>query len=141
MTEFRLSDILTNWLKSRTAFSWTAILKFVGTIWRKISKEMFWSVLGTIPDTSGSSILSTAVIAQKRDTTSLTGLLNCKKKYYTTGMKSWQGLMRVARNNACRNAKKNKTYTIVNQRDKRFGWKYLKKSYKKSRIRSILCYV
>ena len=105
MTEFQLSDIWTNWLKSRIAFSWTAILKFVGTIWRKISKEMFWSVLGTIPDTSGSSILLTAIIAQKWNTTSLTGLLNCKKRYYTTGMRLWQGLMWVARNKAWRNTK------------------------------------
>ena len=73
-------------------------MKFVGTIWRKISKEMFWSASGTILDIFGSGILLMAIIAQKRDTISLTGLLNCKKKYYTTGMKSWQGLMRVARN-------------------------------------------
>ena len=105
MTEFQLSDIWTNWLKSRTAFSWTAILKFVGTIWRKISTEMFWSALGTILDIFGSGILLMAIIAQKRDTTSLIGLLNCKKRYYTTGMKSWQGLMCVARNKAWINTK------------------------------------
>ena len=103
MKEVRLSDILKKRVKSRTVFSWTVILKFVITIWKKISKEMFWSASGTILDISGLSILFTMITARRRNIFSSTKWPNCKKRYYTTGMRLWQGLMREARNKAWRN--------------------------------------
>ena len=92
MIELQLSDILTNCVKSKTAFFWIAIFKFVRTIWKKISEEKFWSALGITLATFGSSILFTMITARRINISSSTRWVICKQRFLTTGRKSWQEL-------------------------------------------------